>query len=92
MYAHVVVLTEGQHSQACKPSWRQVGHTCGQVDGWRISHLADFVNTGQKRGGEAIWQLDASNFDSMPAAQRKRLAAQQLPGLPLLGKHGLLNG
>lgn len=62
------------------------------LNSWQTSHPADFVNTGQKRGGEAIWQLDASNFDSMPAAQHKRLAAQQLPGLPLLGKHGLLNG
>ena len=51
---------------------------------------ADFVNTGQKRGGEAVWQLDSSNFDDMPASQRKKLA--ELPGPPLLGKHGLLNG
>lgn len=53
--------------------------------------LADFVNTGQKRGGETIWRLDASNFDAMPAAKHSKLVAQ-LPGLPLLGKHGLLNG
>lgn len=48
-----------------------------------LSHRVFFKNTGVKRGGETVWQLDAGVLEGLPERQRRKL---QLATAPHLGK------
>lgn len=71
--------------------WHLLCYRWQQHIGKELSRLAYFQRTGIKRNGQAVWRLDPSHFDAMPAKQRRKLKDLHLPGAPYLGKHGQQN-